>query len=195
MFGARLELRWVHEDAYEAFASTPGQNLSDPRLADIPQHQRPRGAALLPGGHYARQLADFHAVLRVGDTIFAHGGVTPHWAKYGIDQINEDVGKWFSGETDEPVSTLGMDPGKFDDSVMMSRHFSTEDADCELLGESLEILGAKRMVVAHTVQQSIISKCGERVWAIDTGMSRYYGGPIEVLEILDDTDVSIVKTQ
>ena len=195
VFGARLELRWVHEDAYEAFASTPGQNLSDPRLADIPQHQRPRGAALLPGGHYARQLADFHAVLRVGDTIFAHGGVTPHWAKYGIDQINEDVGKWFSGETDEPVSTLGMDPGKFDDSVMMSRHFSTEDADCELLGESLEILGAKRMVVAHTVQQSIISKCGERVWAIDTGMSRYYGGPIEVLEILDDTDVSIVKTQ
>ena len=194
MFGARLELRWVHVDAYEAFASIPGLNLGDPRLADIPQHQRPRGAALLPGGHYAKRLSGFPAVLQIGDTVFVHGGVTPHWAKYGIDQINEDVNKWFRGETAEPVSTLGMDPGNFDDSVMMSRHFSTEDADCDMLGKSLRILDAKRMVVAHTVQQTITSKCDGRVWAIDTGMSRYYGGPIEVLEILDDTDVSIVTT-
>jgi len=194
VFAARLELRWVHDDAYESFASIPGLDLDDPRLADVPQHQRPRGAALLPGGHYATQLSDHSAVLRVGDTIFAHGGVTPHWAKYGIDQINEDVERWFKGETDEPVSTLGMDPGNFDDSVMQSRHFSREVADCEMLGESLRILGANRMVVAHTVHQSITSKCDGRVWAIDTGMSRYYGGPIEVLEIVGDSNVSVVRT-
>lgn len=193
VFGARLELRWVHEDAYDAFASIPGLNLDDPRLADLPVQQRSRGAALLPGGHYARQLSEFPAVLRVGDTVFVHGGVTPHWAKYGIDQINEDVRMWFKGETDEPVSTLGMDPGYFDDNVMQSRHFSNEYADCNMLGESLDILGAKRMVVAHTVQQTITSKCDGRVWAIDTGMSRYYGGPVEILEIASDSVASVVK--
>jgi hypothetical protein len=87
-----------------------------------------------------------------------------------------------------------MDPGNFDDSVMQSRHFSIENANCEMLGESLKILGAKRMVVAHTVQRTITSKCDGLVWAIDTGMSRYYGGAIEVLEIIDDSVVSVVKT-
>ena len=192
VFGARLELRWVHEDAYDAFASIPGLDLADPRLANVPPHQRPRGAALLPGGHYARNLGQFPAVLRVGDTVFVHGGVTPHWANYGIDQVNKDVRRWFKGETAEPVSTLGMDPGNLDDSVMMSRHFSSERPDCDMLGESLRILNAKRMVVAHTVHQTITSKCDERVWAIDTGMSRYYAGPIEVLEIVDDSVVSVI---
>jgi hypothetical protein len=194
VFGARLELRWVHDDAYESFASIPDLNLDDPGLADLPAYQRPRGAALLPGGYYARKLSEFPAVLRIGDTVFAHGGVTPHWANYGVDQINVDVHKWFKGETAEPLSTLGMDPGNFDDSVMQSRHFSIENANCEMLGESLKILGAKRMVVAHTVQRTITSKCDGLVWAIDTGMSRYYGGAIEVLEIIDDSVVSVVKT-
>lgn len=70
LFGTRLELTWVHEDAYDAFASIPGLNLDDPRLADVPQHKRPRAAALLPGGYYARQLGDFPAVLRVGEQTF-----------------------------------------------------------------------------------------------------------------------------
>lgn len=77
--------------------------------------------------------------------------------------------------------------------VLVSRHFSGEYADCDMLGESLQILDAKRMVLAHTVQQTITSKCDGRVWAIDTGMSRYYGGPIEVLEIVDDSVVSVIK--
>ena len=119
--------------------------------------------------------------------------MTPHWANYGIDRINQDVSKWLTGETDEPVSTLGMDPGNFDDSVMMSRHFSTDSANCDMLDASLQILNAKRMVVAHTVKQTITSNCDGRVWAVDTGMSRYYGGPIEVLEIVDDSLVSVIK--
>jgi hypothetical protein len=42
-------------------------------------------------------MGEFPAVLRIGDTIFAHGGVTPYWAGYGIDRINEEVGLWFAG--------------------------------------------------------------------------------------------------
>ena len=45
-------------------------------------------------------------------------------------------------------------------------------------------MGAKRMVVGHTVQPSGISNaCQGRVWRIDVGMSRAFGGPIEVLQI------------
>jgi len=62
-----------------------------------------------------------------------------------------------------------------------------------MLDESLRILGARRMIVAHTVQESITSNCDQKVWAIDVGMSRYYGGKIEVLEIINDEVVAVLQ--
>jgi len=195
VFGARLELRWVADGAYEAFADLPGIDVTDPGLAQLPEYQRARGAALMTGGYYAKQLAEFPAVLKLGATIFVHGGVTPHWASYGMDRVNEEVSHWLAGQTDEPLSTLGMDSGNFDDSVMMSRHFSedVDEDDCLMLGESLTMLEAKRMVVAHSVQESITARCDEQVWAVDVGMSRYYGGELQVLEIIDDSVLSIIR--
>jgi len=195
VFGARLELRWVPEVAYAAFDGIPGLDLDGPRIAHLPANKRARSAALMPGGFYAAQLAEFPAVLKLGDTIFAHGGVTPHWATYGVARINEEVSKWFAGKSDEPISARGMDPGHFDDSVMMSRHFSqdVDEDDCAMLEESLRILGAKRMIVGHSVQDAITSKCNEKVWAVDVGMSRYYGGDLQVLEIVDDEKISIIS--
>lgn len=194
VFGARLELRWVSDEAFAAFQDMPGLNLEHPRLSALLENQRARGAALMPGGHFSKRLAEFPAVLRIGDTIFAHGGVTPHWARYGVDQINDEVSRWFAGEDDEPISTRGMDPGNFDDSVMMSRHFSADvdAAACTMLEEALGILDAKRMVVGHSVHDSITSYCDKRVWVVDVGMSRHYGGTMQVLEIVNDDDVSVI---
>jgi hypothetical protein len=43
------------------------------------------------------------------------------------------------------------------------------------------------MVVGHTVQEPHISSaCGGRVWRIDVGMSRHYGGAPSVLEVVGD---------
>jgi hypothetical protein len=65
---------------------------------------------------------------------------------------------------------------------------------CTALGEVLAALGAKRMVVGHTIQKTGISgACADRVYRIDVGMSRYYGGPIQVLEIASGK-VRILKT-
>ncbi len=50
------------------------------------------------------------------------------------------------------------------------------------------------MIVAHTVQESITARCDEKVWAIDVGMSRYYGGDLQVLEIIDDEIISIIQS-
>ena len=58
------------------------------------------------------------------------------------------------------------------------------DVDCAAVTEALAGLGVQRMVVGHTVQgQGITSACGEALWRIDVGLSRHYGGPIEVLEL------------
>jgi hypothetical protein len=78
---------------------------------------------------------------------------------------------------------------------MWTRQFSRDvDAtDCAVLDESLAILGAKRMIVAHSVQSTITGYCDDKVWAVDVGMSRYYAGPIEVLEIVDDEVLTVLR--
>jgi len=46
------------------------------------------------------------------------------------------------------------------------------------------------MVVAHTVQEhGITSACDGKLWRIDVGLAKLYGGPIEVLELGDPPKV------
>ena len=73
-----------------------------------------------------------------------------------------------------------------EDGPVWSRHYSneTDEEDCRLLEETLELLGAERMVVGHTVQgQGIMSACQGKVWCIDVGMAARYGGSPAVLEL------------
>jgi hypothetical protein len=123
--------------------------------------------------------------------VFVHGGVVPRWAAYGVERINHEVRQWLLGAAPEPDSSLGVDDG---DRVMWTRQFSVDvDADdCALLDQSLKVLGARRMIVAHTVHEKITPRCDGRVWAVDVGMSRYYGGRVQVLEIIDDSVVRII---
>jgi len=194
VFGARLDFSWVDERSFAAYKGIPGLKLDDPRLQHLPVNQRARGAALMPGGHYARKMAGFSTVLKLGDTIFVHGSVTPYWAEYGINRINEEVSEWFAGDSEESYSSMGYDR-RNNDRVMWNRQFSqhVSEDDCRDLEKSLSILGAKRMIVAHTVHESITARCNERVWAIDVGMSRAYQGSMQVLEIIDDEMISVIK--
>jgi len=51
----------------------------------------------------------------------------------------------------------------------------------------LSAYGAQRIVVAHTPSlQGIQITNGGRLARIDTGISRYYGGPLSWLEIVGD---------
>ena len=185
VFGGRLDNQAVGPNPFPAWESVPGLRRDDPRLLHLPPTARARGAALMPGGPYARKLAALPVVLRIGDTVFVHGGVVPRWARYGVERINQEVRQWLLGLAREPDSALGVDDG---DRVMWTRQFSSNVTaeDCVLLKESLGILGAKRMIVAHTVHAEITARCDEQVWAVDVGMSRAYGGQVQVLEIIND---------
>lgn len=139
-----------------------------------------RIAAFAPGGEWALNLAKRNTVIKIGDNVFVHGGVLPKWADDGIEGINEDVKTWLRG--------LGAQPGATDasDGIVWDRTYSDGTpgaSECALLDEALAILGAKRMIVAHTVQNYVNPACDGKVWRIDTGMAAYYGGSLEALEI------------
>ncbi|HUJ61377.1 MAG TPA: metallophosphoesterase [Kofleriaceae bacterium] len=141
-----------------------------------------RAGALGPGGAWARRLAAHDVIAIVGDTVFSHAGVLGDWVTH-VDDTNLAARCWLDGQAGDahhPPSVLTSD-----DSPVWTRALGTAGAtDCGELDHALAALGAKRMVVAHTVQRDgITSACDGKLWRIDVGLARLYGGPIEVLEL------------
>ena len=61
--------------------------------------------------------------------------------------------------------------------------------DCKSLQKVLNHFKVGSMIVGHTVQENgINSKCDNKIWKVDTGMSDAFGpmGKIQVLEILNN---------
>lgn len=160
-----LDLRYVSTGGYEGFAGPEG-----------------RAAAFRPGGPYARQLAQWPVVVKVGSSVFVHGGILREHLAYGLDRINDEVAGYMRGERELPAIMQS------EEAPIWTRRYSTDPGDCPQLAEVLRQLGAKRMIVGHTPQQGGISAaCDGKVWRIDTGMSRFYGGDVQVLQLTGDT--------
>ena len=169
---------------------TPGGFASFSAFADASAAEAGRASAFHPGGRYAALLADRPLFAKVGDTVFVHGGILPKHVRYGLDRMNDEVDAWLLGRRAALPAPLVAEDGP-----LWTRAYSTpsEDPDCDALDGALSAIGAKRMVVGHTVQPSGISNaCQGRVWRIDVGMSRAFGGPIEVLQIVGE-EVTVLR--
>lgn len=159
------------------------------KLESIPSYQRGRAVAFHPGGPLATILSTHNTVVVIGSTLFVHGGITSHYSQFGLDRINEEVSQWMRGKSSIPQFVS--DP----EGPFWSRYFSEgiDEQKCLVLDEILKNLNLKRMVVAHTAQlEGINSACDQKIWRVDTGLSQYYGGSLEVLEILNDQEVRVL---
>jgi len=182
------DLRYVTPGGLRDFEGIDGLELANPALAKLPPQARARAAAFLPGGPYARMLAQRNTVVVVGTSVFVHGGVLPRHVPRGIDdleRINADVRQWLVGGDDHGTLERDVMP---EDGVVWTRLYASDDPQaCDLLGQALGRLQAERMVVGHTVQEGgITSGCDGRVWRIDVGLAAHYGGPMQVLVIEGD---------
>ncbi len=139
--------------------------------------EQARHAALAPGGEVAKQLARLGVIAIVGDTVFSHAGIVGDWATR-VDDVNRDARCWLDGHGDPPAALTA------DDGPVWTRAYGGESVDCAVLDTALAQLHAARMVVGHTVQpKGISSACDGKLWRIDVGLGKEYGGPIEVLEL------------
>jgi hypothetical protein len=139
-----------------------------------------RARSLAPGGGWAKRLAHHNVIAIVGDTVLSHAGVLEGWVAK-LDATNLESRCWLDGDTQTPASALTSD-----DSPVWTRAYGGDQVDCDALGRVLAELHAKRMVVAHTVQHDgITSACNGALWRIDVGMTKMFGGPIQVLELGD----------
>jgi hypothetical protein len=161
LMNAAGDFRYVTAAGYQAFGGPDG-----------------RRAAFAPGGAWAKRLAAHHVYAIVGDTLFAHGGVLPAYAGR-LEAVDDEARAWLRGETTELPAALVDDEGP-----LWTRAYGGDPADCDAAKAVLDQLGLRRMVVAHTYQEhGANAVCDGRVWRVDVGLARFYGGPIQVLEI------------
>lgn len=179
------DFRYVTAGAFQSFADTDVTRVPPDVLAHFPPEARGRVAAFFPGGPVSRRLARRSAIVMVGDSVFVHGGVTLDTVRYGIGRLNRELSRWMNGEAHEPA------PATDPEGPLWTRRYSDEKGsriDCTGLRETLTALGAKRMFVGHTPHEEGASPaCDGAVFRIDTGLSKYYGGPTQVVEVRGDT--------
>ncbi len=151
-----------------------------------------------PSGELGRWAARNPAVLRIGDTLFVHGGLSAEYAKLPIEEINRRVAAAMASGSDDPKSILNDPLGPLWYRGLVGRDPDAEAARAaaprpgpsfsDELNTVLGNYGAKRLVIGHTPSlNGITITHGGELIRIDTGISRYYNGPLTWVEIIGDT--------
>ena len=73
---------------------------------------------------------------------------------------------------------------------------AAERSRCGEAAKALDALGLRRMVVGHTPQitAGINACCGGRVYRIDTGLSSFYGGMKQCLEVVSNERPRVISS-
>lgn len=155
-----------------------------------------------PSGELGLWATHNPAVLRIGGTLFVHGGISTEYSRVPLEEINRRVAAAMTAADDGPSSILTDPLGP-----LWYRGLVGPDADAEAerarlanpkaptqsrpsidqeLATALAAYGVQRIVIAHTpILSGIAITSDGRLARIDTGISRYYGGPLSWLEIID----------
>lgn len=179
------------------------QQIRDSWMAEHPLGWLEHKFAWSPAGDLGRWAARNPAIVKIGGTLFVHGGLSAEYSKMTLEEINHRVAAAMSSGDGRPTTVL-YDPL----GPLWYRGLVMKDADAEELrsntvpppapmgpGEELQLVlsayGAQRLVIGHTPDLNGIDISADgRLARIDTGISRAYGGPLTWLEIIGGSMVS-----
>jgi hypothetical protein len=147
-------------------------------------------------GEYGRWLRQLPVTIKINGLMFVHGGISPAVAPLGCGAINDQVRRELTSDLDktraEPLSSL---TARLDGPLWYRGLAQEPDTFAPQVEEILTALGARAIVVGHTVAQTgrIITRFDGRVIQIDTGMQPAYvtGGRASALEIKGDEATAI----
>jgi hypothetical protein len=135
-----------------------------------------------PGGAYHEWISKQNAVIRVGDSLFLHGGISPKYADFALDALNGPIQRELK-EAAPMSAILAPDP----EGPLWYRGLARDDPS---LGPHVEAVlkkhGVRRIVIGHTPTEGLVfPRFGGRVVQIDVGLAKAYGGPPACL-VLED---------
>jgi hypothetical protein len=144
-------------------------------------------ALFAAGGKYRKWMSELDIIAMVNQTVFVHAGVLPSFAGMGVAGLN----RMFRVQLKRARFGSGV---LGDDGPLWTRAIITKGmaGECSALEMSLNLLGAKRMVIGHTIQSDlkVHTYCGGRLVAIDVAISRAISGQHPgCVELVDDMHV------
>lgn len=166
---ALLEAAWEAEVA--AHPNTDRAHWFEFHPPGYVEHTR----AFSPQGAYGFWIRRHNAVIRINDTLFVHGGISPKHARRTRSSLNEtirrelaDPERLIPGLTSEVLGPLWYRGLAEEEEQDLERH----------LAAVLAFHGVRRIVIGHTVTRTaILPRFSGRVVNIDIGLSRFYGRP------------------
>jgi len=153
-----------------------------------------------PDGELGKWALANPAVVKLGDSLFVHGGISSAYAARSIDEINDKVETALKVRNASPNAIINDPHGPLwyrglivrndgdEATVSPPPPNSTTPLSIEQeIDLALTNFGVKRIVVAHTPsREGIIAGAGGKLWRVDSAISRHYAGKPAYLEIVGD---------
>jgi hypothetical protein len=212
------DLRYVSREEYKTFETPRSQEKREPyykkRLADARQAakdaKQPFDEAAFKAkfeadfplgfverleefsaeGRYGQWLRARPPVVKIGDVVFLHGGLTPEVAALGCDKINDTVRREIGEDLAKTRQSAATTLAAGETGPLWFRGMAREEEAAwqPSLERVLASMGARAVVIGHTVTGDgrITPRFGGRVVMIDVGMNPLYGANLAALEIGPD---------
>jgi hypothetical protein len=169
--------------------------IRDAWIKDTPLGYVEHRLAWSPQGELGQWAAKNPAIVKIDGTLFVHGGLSAEYSKLPLDVLNRRVMLAMrtgvggaNSVLDDPLGPLWYrrlamrDP---DAEAARANEKGTRPTQAQELDAVLAAYGAQRLVIAHTPNlKGIVITNGGKLARVDTGISRYYGGPLTFLEII-----------
>ena len=121
------------------------------------------------GSELGRWLRSKNAIEIIGEDVFCHGGISPEIMRTGLspEQINQ-ISRTHYGlqehEIHEPEARAVFNRKT---GVFWYRGMAKRQLDSDTVGEILGYIGAKRIIIGHTLQKDVTASFGGRIICID----------------------------
>jgi hypothetical protein len=188
------DLRYVSPGDYNSFRTADSADLRDRAWKQYVEHvgadsgadakkkwqdEHPLGwveqrLAFASDGKYGEWLLSHNGIVKINDTLFVHGGLSPRMLTLTLDDMNREITgelKDFRKLTPESL-VMAEDGPLWYRALAQGSETSLSDHVLKLL----QTYGAKRIVIAHTpTPGAVITRFDGKVIMIDVGLSDYYG--------------------
>jgi hypothetical protein len=180
------DLRYVWPGEYAAFRDADSEKARD-ELYKVEQKafpdrkqwdaERPLGfaehrRAFGPEGKYGKWIRGHNAVIRIDDTLFLHGGISPKFADWTIRRINEQIRAELGDFTKIEQGILQDESGP-----LWYRGLARENEKAleDHLRKVLFNYKVERIAIGHTFTEGAITpRFDGKVLLIDIGLSRFF---------------------
>ena len=210
------DLRYVHPGEYAAFADRQSERRRDQAyeankasieayfrtkdatlspaaiktqwIAETPLGKVEHNTAWGPNGELGKWAATLPAVVKVGTTLFAHGGISANYALVPMTEVNRRAHVALETGTSDRSAIINDEFGPlWYRGLVTGTGAGGRPTAANELAVALKAYGAKRLVIGHTpsLKGVVIDFDGQLV-RIDTGISRAYGGVLGWAEIVGD---------